>query len=558
MKAVRAVSSSFFPFLPVLFLCPVLLQAQVTLTKSVNITSASPGNAVTYILNYANTNANTNCSDTFENDTLGAFPAGWTNSGGTWTIVTDNGPTLTGTQALQGVSAAGNYPYLLNNCGTQVGDGYIQTDMKIQTGTTETAVLLFRFDGTTTVNGSNYQALLNVGTANNVSVAYWNNPGAAFTSVATGSANITAGTWCTVKFEVLTMTSGGVSMNLYVNGTRAVSGTTTFLIPTGQGGIQSNSGSTIRFDNVSIVKYPPLYNVTVTDTLPVGLTYSSASGAPTVTGQEVVWPLGNLAAGVAGALTVVGTVNNCGLTLANTGELNGQTPMNSVLSNAVSTVLIGCTPTPTPSGTVTSTPTFTWTPTTTITSSFTFTRTFIPTATPTASFTVTNTFTFLPSNTFTNTITPTGTITYTPSQTDTFTSTFSLTSTRTTVPTPSSTNTFTGTFTPNDTSSFTPTRTLSPQPTNTLTLTNTSTPNPTGTFTMTATPSNTPTPTWTATDTPTATVSFTPTGTWTAYPTSSDTVTDTFTAIPSDTSTSTLTPVPTVSFTPTRTSTSPP
>ncbi len=236
----------------------------------------------------------------------------------------DNGPTSTGTQAVQGVAAANNFPYLLNNCSTQVGDGYIQSDVKIGTGGSQNAVLLFRFNGTATVNGSNYQALLGLGTTNNVSVAYWNNGTQAFTSLATGGAAISANTWFTAKFEATG--SGPVTLNLWINGTLAATGTTAFAIPTGQGGLQSNNGSTVRFDNASIVKYPPAYNVTVTDTLPAGLTYSASSGSPTVNGQQVVWSLGNLAGGANGALTVSGVVNNCGITLVNSAEANSGDP----------------------------------------------------------------------------------------------------------------------------------------------------------------------------------------------------------------------------------------
>ncbi|HEY5037658.1 MAG TPA: hypothetical protein VIJ93_01145, partial [bacterium] len=60
---------------------PSVLWAQVTLTKSVNVISASPGNLVTYTLSYSNASANTTCSDTFESDTLGSFPSGWVSSG---------------------------------------------------------------------------------------------------------------------------------------------------------------------------------------------------------------------------------------------------------------------------------------------------------------------------------------------------------------------------------------------------------------------------------------------------------------------------------------------
>jgi len=312
------------------------LSAQISLTKSVNVSTASSGSPITYILNYTNTNTNTTCSDTFEGDTLGAQPTGWTNSGGTWTTVADNGPSDPGTKAVQGVAAANTFPNFLNTCAGQVGDGSIQSDMKITAGTT--GVLLWRFTGANTptvVNGSNYQALIVAGTTNNVSVNYYDFGTATFHTVATASFTIATGTWYTVLFQVVG-SGTTATLALSINGTQVIAPTAAnFAIGSGFAGLQSNNGSTVEFDNVSIVKSAQTYNVTVTDTLPTGLTYVSASGAPAVTAQQVVWSLGNLASGASGALTVSGTVNNCGVTLANTGEVNSGLPFASVISSAV-------------------------------------------------------------------------------------------------------------------------------------------------------------------------------------------------------------------------------
>ena len=309
-SAAAALTAFFFLGVSPLF-------AQITLTKTVNVTSAAPGNPITYILNYANASAPTTCSDSFEGDTLGVIPPGWTENLADWTVVSD-ATDAPETQAAQGAAPNGQYPLLLNSCAGQVGDGYIQTDMKITTAG-NTGVLLWRFSGTNTptfVNGSNYQALITTGTANNVSVNYYDNGGTGFHNVATGNATITAGVWAIILFQVTGTGSGTVTLSLSVNGTQVIAPTTTtFNIGSGQAGIQANSGSTVRFDKVSIVKFTQTYNVTVSDTLPTGLTYVSSTGAPFVSGQNVVWNLGNLANNASGALTVTGTANTCGTTL---------------------------------------------------------------------------------------------------------------------------------------------------------------------------------------------------------------------------------------------------
>src|SRR5207249_6656827 len=52
----------------------------------------------------------------------------------------------------------------------------------------------------------------------------------------------------------------------------------------------------------------PAQSVVLTDTLPTGLQYLSATSVPVVAGQVVTWSLGTLAAGDSGAIDLVAVV----------------------------------------------------------------------------------------------------------------------------------------------------------------------------------------------------------------------------------------------------------
>ncbi|HJT24790.1 MAG TPA: family 16 glycoside hydrolase, partial [bacterium] len=509
ISALSVLAACLFAGVPPLF-------AQISLTKSVNVAGASNGAALTYTLNYSNAGAPTTCSDSFGGDSLGVIPSGWTQNISAWTVVSDT-TDAPATQAAKGVAPAGQYPLLLNSCAGQVGDGTIQADMKISAAGQQ-GVLLWRFTGTNVpsfVNGSNYQADIATGTANNVSVNYYDNGGTGFHNIATGSANINAGAWNTILLQVTGTGSGTVTFSLSVNGTQVIAPTTTsFNIGSGQAGLQANSGSTVEFTKVSIVKFTQTYNVTVTDTLPAGFTYVSSNGSPSVSGQKLVWNLGTLANGASGALTVSGmSAAGCGTTLVNTGEADSGLPLQSVVSAPVSTTITGCTATPTgtpirtatytPSATASSTPTATpsFTPFSTSTFTATPTPTFTPSSTPTVTATLTATNTASLTPTLTPSLTPTLTVTLTPTATPSNTATATLTFT------PSSTPTATRTVTPSATASQTPTNTSTQTGTNTVTAT--------ATLTATLTPSSTPTnlATDTASNTPSVTATHTPTKT---------------------------------------------
>jgi hypothetical protein len=581
------------------------LFAQSFSQNPVNLTNASPGQAVTYSFGFSNVASLANCADNFESYTVGGSPASsnWVSSGGNWTEVADNGPFGTGTQAVSGVAAVTVFPNLLNVCAGQVGDGSIQADVKIvSAAVSQQATLLWRFTGSDTptfTNGSSYQLIIANGF---LVVGYYDLSANLFTSLGTiPEPTLTANSWHTVKLQAtgsgtvtLAVSLDGAAVTTVASGT-AMANTPTNPINSGFAGLQVNSNSAVEFDNVVIQRSAQIYGATITDTLPTGLTYGSSGqsagiGAPTVTGQKVVWSLGNPASSFAGAVTVTGTVNNCGVTLTNTGEADTNTPRFNIVSNAVATTIIACTPTitstvtltrtPTPTvsatftntttpnltSTVTLTPTPTNTLTSTVTPTLTSTQTFTPTATPT----VTLTQTFTPTDSQTPTLTPTNTwtdtptLTFTPTATPTLTQTFTPTDSQT--PTLTPTNTWTDTptliFTPTATPTVTLTQTFTPtdSQTPTLTPTNTWTDTPTQTFTLTDTPTLTPTVTLTQTFTPTTTLTLTETPTITPTFTGTATATLTGTLTPIPTSTPTLTPTvtgtPTITLTPSATPTS--
>jgi hypothetical protein len=582
------------------------LFAQSFSQNPVNLTNASPGQAVTYSFGFSNVASLANCTDNFESYPLGGSPASsnWVSSGGTWTEVADNGPSAAGSQAVSGVAAVNTFPNLLNVCAGQVGDGSIQADVKIvSAAVSQQATFLLRFTGSDTptfINGSSYQVIVANGF---LVVGYYDFSANLFTSLGTiPEPTLTANSWHTVKLQATG--SGTVTLAVSLDGaavTTVMSGTATGNTPTnpinsGFAGLQVNSASAVEFDNVIIQRSAQIYGATITDTLPTGLTYVSSGqsagiGAPTVTGQKVVWSLGNPAPSFACAVTVTGTVNNCGVTLVNTGEADTNTPRFNIVSNAVATTIIACTPTVTstvtltrtPTPTVSATSTNTTTPnltsTVTLTPTNTPTQTFTPTATPTVTLaqtftptdsqtptsTPTNTWTDTPTLTFTPTATPTVTLTQTFTPTDSQTPTLTPTNTWTDTPTQTFTLTDTPTLTPTVTltQTFTPTTTLTMSPTLTLTETSTITPTSTGTATATLTETLTPiltsTPTLTPTVTGTPTITLTPLATPTSSATPTATQTGTLTRTPSVTftATATVTPPGGLTFTPSPTATAP-
>ena len=166
-------------------------------------------------------------------------------------------------------------------------------------------------------------------------------------------------------------------------------------------------------------------NVEVTDTLPSGVTFVSASSGCTHSGGIVRCNLGRMNAGATQDITIQVQAPTSAGTLTNTVSVAGAMHDSDTSNNTVTcdTTVQVPTPTPTPTFTPTLTPTFTPTPTPTFTPTFTptSTPTFTPTFTPTSTPTPTPTFTATPTPTFT--VTPTPTLTFTPTLTPTFTAT---------------------------------------------------------------------------------------------------------------------------------------
>jgi hypothetical protein len=187
---------------------------------------------------------------------------------------------------------------------------------------------------------------------------------------------------------------------------------------------------------VITVSNPPtnstLTNVTIVDTLPADLTYSSCSGGSSCFNQSgmIVWTVGNLAPGASIAVTVNSIVTTCSSSsFQDIATIFSGLPQVGTNTNPLD-YTVAC---------LTNTPTMTWTPT----------ATYTPSPTPTN----TNTFTpsYTPTITNTPTITDTPTITNTPTLTATYTNTFTPTLT------PTITNTFSPTSTATNTPSYTPT-----------------------------------------------------------------------------------------------------
>ncbi|MDC0358287.1 DUF11 domain-containing protein [Oligoflexia bacterium] len=164
----------------------------------------------------------------------------------------------------------------------------------------------------------------------------------------------------------------------------------------------------------------PSLDLTVTDTLPTGVTYVSASGSGWTCNEDsgiVTCTRAVLAVGAAPDITVSvtidgatsGNISNGVVVAANVYD--GQGADNS---DSEDTLVQTPTPTPVSTHTPTSTPTDTATPTPTETPTFTPTNTATPTPTETPTFTPTNTPTPTPTYTSTNTATPT--LTATPSK----------------------------------------------------------------------------------------------------------------------------------------------
>jgi hypothetical protein len=330
-----------------------------TIITSVFLNQSSPstvvtgGQAVIYNLAYGNTGVPVTTMDTFETDTAGEMPAGWTTYGGSLGYVIAetvinvlNGPTSAGSQAVSAVYNNGCGPLcgrLVYNGTGPVTDGSIQADFYFP-NSGNAAALMWRNSNDTVDN--QYQMTISQGTSNNINlvVQYAGGTGG-FQTLNTSSATINAGVWSTVKLAV-----SGVSpavLTAYVNGVQVATASTTVQLAPGLPGIQVQGDSMVVFDNVQVIQSPDFDSVNLLDTLPTGLSYVTATGSPLVTGQIVNWNLGSLVAGSAATVQVAATANRCETTFINSAQLDLGAPPGSVSSNPVTTLAV-CSPTPTP------------------------------------------------------------------------------------------------------------------------------------------------------------------------------------------------------------------
>ncbi len=329
--------------------------ATSTISSSAFLNLSSPSTVVTggqvviYNLAYGNTGVPVTTMDTFEADTAGGMPTGWTTYGGssgyaiTQTVINVlNGTTSPGSQAVSAVYNNGCGPLcgrLVYNGAGPVTDGSIQADFYFP-NSGNAAALMWRND----VADGQYQMTVSQGTSNNINLVVQED-GGAFQTPMTASATINTGVWSTIKLAV-----SGVNpaiLTAYVNGVQVATASTTVQLAPGFPGIQVQGNSEVVFDNVQVVQSPDFDNVNLLDTLPAGLNYFTATGSPSVTGQIVNWNLGSLVAGSAATVQVAATANSCNNTFNNSAQLNLGAPLGPVTSNPV-TILAVCSPTPTP------------------------------------------------------------------------------------------------------------------------------------------------------------------------------------------------------------------
>jgi len=578
--------------------------ANVVLTKTQldgagkPVTTIQNGETVQYVLQYDLSGSILKCFESFQElsgSYSGTAPSGWLpdpKGGGTWQILTDP---ITGEHYIQYTDTA-DYKimnYDVSKCGSTGSNGFCgagnmeQVDVRIDGNASNGDVgMVFRDNGANPSGG--YWLIMSIDpNPANLSIQVndssgnpsW--PAACKYNAPTGLGPV-RGVWYTIK--MMEQPVGTFYAKYWPRGTPEPTGWQI----TCSDGTWPCAGYTwypglagqqdyMSYQNFKLFTANSLSGASVTDGVPVGVDFQTASGTTSSTpavgadSGNIVWDFNGSDNGAIGGTLYEGTgsftwtgIGNClqALTAVNSATITSTTPANTSKSNTV-TLAINCT---TPTFTITETSTRTVSPTISTTPTFTDTPTNTRTPTPTItaatpSFTVTPSYTrtITPSDTATpsSTITPsrtptsTQTVTPSPSPTSTDTPTQTDTSTRTVTPSPSPTSTDTSTQT------VTSTRTVTPSPSPTLTSTSTATATPTQTMTSTDTSTRTATPTSTnttmntstdtSTSTPTDTVTSTRTATLTATPTYSVTATptSTITTLNTSTDTSTVTPTPT-------------
>ena len=560
---------------------PTATPTPAEIVKSANPTSVSPGGAVTYTLVYTNQHPGLFTAN------LGASSlSGWT--------------TVSGGLALSNWGLSGG-DLNLNNFGPSgiVNSGAYGTNgtlnFTVYEPSYQPAGAILRQSG-----NSFYYLWINGNTYPNpaqIALLYTTNGGSSFTTVggAGGIGNFvapnngTSGTTGPINVQA-TLNGSSFTISVSTNGgpyNTVLTETDSTIAGPGYFGVDATATGT-QFSSFTLSD-DWATGVVITDTVPTGETFTSASGGG-ANAPPITWNVGNVAPGASVTETWVAQVTAGGGTvIPNTASMSG---LNRVLETSLTanvtvsgvTATPTATPTKTPTSSPTASPTFsptsspTMTPTYTVTATPTFsptqTSTASPTSTPspTPTSSPTRTPTATPSLTPTPTFTPTLVSTATSTPTASFTSSPTVSATRTPTLTPTSTATSTAALTPSATATSsataTPTATLSPTATRTPTLSPTATPSSTATATPTLTPTNTATstitstptvtPTSTATSTGTLPPTSTPTNTGTATASATPTLSATWTATFSATATLTLTPSRTPSATPSLTASSTP
>jgi len=195
------------------------------------------------------------------------------------------------------------------------------------------------------------------------------------TTLSTASMTVSTDTFYAINAAVNPTTSGG-SVTLLAKAWQvfqtapsnyAVTVVDPGVITTGQVGWEINPANNVAYTDLYLFLNNGLVNPVVTDTLPTGITFQSATPVATYTAPLLNFSVGAPITVVGGSVTYswTGVVNNCG-TLNNEASINGTnfqgTPMPQVSSNIV-TLQVTCTsnntptPTPTPNGSLTPTPT---------------------------------------------------------------------------------------------------------------------------------------------------------------------------------------------------------
>lgn len=525
---------------------PTSTPTPAEITKAANPTLVGTGGSVTYTLVYTNQHPGL-VTDRFPGATLNGWTA-VTGSLSNWTV--SGGVLNHGAFATDEITKNGSY-------GT---NGTL--DFGIASTSYQPGGAVMRQSG-----GSFYYVYVNPNTGTNpgvIQLEWTTNGGSSFTTIGTGSF-VSPGTgFVNVRvvlngstFQVYTSTGGPYNLDFTVTDT-TLAGPGNFGFYTAVGGPQFSDFS-----------FTPDWNSdgVITDTVPAGETFVSASGGGTNL-PPLTWNLGNVAPGASVTETWVALVTAAGGTvIPNTASMGS--PSRALETSLAANVTVGGpTATPTATATPSATRTPTLTPTSSPTSSPTATPTFSPTFSATPSATLTATASPTPSPTWTATVTATRTATSSPTWTPSFTATLSATASPTATATFSPTLTFTptlsptGTLPPTDTPTATATFTATSSSTATATLTasftatGTATSSPTATATSPMTPTASFTPTWTATATATGTATLTATATLTSTGTQPPTATRTSTATATLSFTATLTPTWTATGTATWTPTS--